>query len=31
VIVLIAALDDPERGYIAISQRPMIDLQAELS
>jgi hypothetical protein len=31
VIVLIAALDDPERGYIPISQQPMTDLQAELS
>lgn len=31
VIVLIAALDDPERGYIAISQQPMTDLQAELT
>ena len=30
VIVLIAALDDPERGYIAISQQPMRDLQAEM-
>jgi hypothetical protein len=30
VIVLIAALDDPEHGYINISQRPMIDLQSEL-
>ncbi len=25
VIVLIAALDDPERGYIAVSQRPLYD------
>ena len=31
VIVLIAALDDPERGFIAISQRPMADLQAEMT
>jgi CDP-diglyceride synthetase len=31
VIVLIAALDDPERGYIPISQQPMRDLQTELS
>lgn len=31
VIILIAALDDPERGYIPISQQPMTDLQAELS
>jgi hypothetical protein len=30
VIVLIAALDDPERGYITISQRPLVDLQAEM-
>ncbi len=29
VITLIAALDDPEHGYIAISQQPMIDLQFE--
>jgi hypothetical protein len=31
VIILIAALDDPERGYIPISQQPMTDLQAEMS
>ena len=31
VIVLIAALDDPERGFIAISQQPMADLQAEMT
>ncbi len=30
VIVLIAALDDPEHGYINISQRPMTDLQSEM-
>ncbi len=30
VIVLIAALDDPERGYIVISQQPMYDLRAEM-
>jgi Protein of unknown function (DUF4239) len=30
VIVLIAALDDPERGYITISQRPLVDLQSEM-
>ena len=30
VITLIAALDDPERGHIAISQQPMRNLQAEL-
>jgi hypothetical protein len=30
VVVLIAALDDPERGYISISQRPLIDLQSEM-
>jgi hypothetical protein len=31
VIVLIAALDDPERGYLEVSQRPLTDLQAEMS
>ena len=31
VIVLIAALDDPERGYIAVSQRPLYNVQAEMS
>ncbi len=30
VIVLIAALDNPEHGYINISQRPVIDLQSEM-
>jgi Protein of unknown function (DUF4239) len=30
VITLIAALDDPERGYITISQRPLVDLQSEM-
>jgi hypothetical protein len=30
VIVLIAALDDPEHGYINISQRPLIDFQSEM-
>jgi uncharacterized membrane protein SirB2 len=30
VVVLIAALDDPERGYIAVSQRPLADLQSEM-
>jgi CDP-diglyceride synthetase len=30
VITLIAALDDPERGYIPISQRPLTDLQSEM-
>ncbi len=31
VIVLIAELDDPERGYIAVPQQPMTDLQRELN
>jgi hypothetical protein len=31
VITLIAALDDPERGYLPVSQRPLIDLQSEMS
>jgi hypothetical protein len=31
VIVLIAALDDPERGYLPVSQRPLIDLQASMN
>jgi hypothetical protein len=30
VITLIAALDDPERGYLPVSQRPLIDLQSEM-
>jgi hypothetical protein len=30
VIVLIAALDNPEHGYINISQQPVIDLQSEM-
>ncbi len=30
VLVMIAALDDPERGYIQVSQRPLVDLQAEM-
>jgi hypothetical protein len=30
VVALIAALDDPERGYLPVSQQPMIDLQAEM-
>jgi CDP-diglyceride synthetase len=30
VISLIAALDDPERGDIPISQRPLTDLQSEM-
>jgi hypothetical protein len=30
VITLIAALDDPERGYITVSQRPLVDLQSEM-
>jgi CDP-diglyceride synthetase len=31
VIVLIAALDDPERGYIPVSQKPLISLQTSLA
>ena len=31
VIVLIAALDDPERGYLPVSQRPLLELQASMS
>lgn len=31
VIVLIAALDDPERGYIAVSQQPLRDVRAGMS
>jgi CDP-diglyceride synthetase len=31
VITLIAALDDPERGYIKVPQQPLHDLQAELA
>jgi hypothetical protein len=31
VIVLIAALDDPERGYITVSQQPLRSVQAEMS
>ena len=31
VIVLIAALDDPERGYIAISQQPLRDARSGMS
>jgi hypothetical protein len=30
VITVIAALDNPERGYITVSQRPLIDLQSEM-
>jgi hypothetical protein len=30
VIVLIAALDDPERGYLPVPQRPLADLQTEM-
>jgi hypothetical protein len=30
VITVIAALDDPERGYLSVSQRPLIDLQTEM-
>jgi hypothetical protein len=31
VIVVIAALDDPERGYLPVSQQPLIDLQAQMA
>jgi hypothetical protein len=31
VIVLVAALDDPERGYIGVSQQPLYNVQAEMS
>jgi hypothetical protein len=31
VIVLIAALDDPERGYIAVSQQPLRNVRAGMS
>jgi hypothetical protein len=30
VICLIAALDNPERGTLAISQQPLIDVQEEM-
>jgi hypothetical protein len=30
VITVIAALDNPERGYLSVSQRPLTDLQAEM-
>jgi hypothetical protein len=31
VIVMIAALDDPARGYLPVSQQPLTDLQAQMS
>lgn len=31
VIVLIAALDDPERGYLPVPQTPLIDVQRSMS
>jgi hypothetical protein len=31
VIILIAALDDPERGYIAVSQQPLRNVRAGMS
>jgi len=31
VIVVIAALDDPARGYLPVSQKPLTDLQAQMS
>jgi hypothetical protein len=31
VIVVIAALDDPERGYIPVSQKPLISLQTSMT
>jgi MFS family permease len=30
VICMIAALDDPERGYLPVSQRSLVDLQSEM-
>jgi hypothetical protein len=30
VIVVIAALDDPERGYLPVPQEPLTDLQAQM-
>ena len=30
VIALIAALDNPERGYLPVSQQPLIDLQSSM-
>jgi hypothetical protein len=30
VITMIAALDDPERGYLPVSQQPLVDAQAEM-
>jgi hypothetical protein len=31
VIVVIAALDDPARGYIPVTQKPLTDLQAQMA
>jgi len=31
VIILIAALDDPERGYIAVSQQPLRNVRSGMS
>ncbi len=31
VIVVIAALDDPARGYLPVSQKPLTDLQAQMA
>jgi hypothetical protein len=30
VIIMIAALDDPERGFLPVSQQPLIDVQTEM-
>jgi hypothetical protein len=30
VITMIAALDNPERGYLPVSQRPLVDAQVEM-
>jgi hypothetical protein len=30
VITVIAALDDPERGYLTVSQQPLVDLQSSM-
>jgi hypothetical protein len=31
VIAVIAALDDPDRGYLPVSQKPLTDLQAQVA
>jgi hypothetical protein len=30
VIIMIAALDNPERGFLPISQQPLADVQTEM-